>query len=89
MQRKTAYYFRKLAATALAAATGLVVGILVEANNPALDRGASPYFVLQAYASDDFVQFGTQPSPFVNDAANRPDLARECGTGIALDCTYL
>ena len=87
MQRTPSYYARKSFAAVLAGAAGLVVGMQIETNHASQHNPAS-YFVMQAYASDAFVQFVSTPSLLI-PGENRMDLARECGAGIDTDCTYL
>ena len=88
MQRKPSYYFRKSFAAVLAAAAGLMAGTQMPTSHEATSRDTTQYFVMQAYASDAFVQFVSTPSLLI-PGENRMDLARECGAGIDTDCTYL
>ena len=62
MQRKPSYYLKKTAATVLAAAAGLVVGIQIEIGPPTTRGNPDAHFVMQAFTSDDFVQFATSHS---------------------------
>jgi len=88
MHRKPSHYFRKSFAAVLAAAAGLVVGTQVPTGHEATSSDTTQYFVMQAYASDAFVPFVTGSVPLVADDRNRPDPARECASGIDLDCIY-
>ena len=88
MQRKQSYYLRKSVATVLAVAAGLLVGVHIGKNQATTRSNADAYFVMQAYASDAFVQFAT-PSPFVPCTADCVDSNRECGAGVETECIYL
>ncbi len=88
MQRKPSYYVKKSFATALAGATGLVLGIQIETSQLAVQRNAEPIFVMQAYASDGFVKFAPTQSLAMPDPKGA-DVSRECGAGVDTDCTYL
>ena len=88
MQRKPTYYFRKSFAAVLAAAAGLVAGIQVPTSHEATSRDTTQYFVMQAYASDAFVPFVSGPLPPLADDGDRADPARECTSGIDVECIY-
>jgi len=88
MQRKPSYYVKKFAATAIAAAAGLVVGVQIETNQATTRSNTDTYFVMQAYASDAFIQFAT-PSPSIACTEGCVDPDRECGAGVETECIYL